>query len=163
MLIKVPYIGMVDHVSIEQYYEAIFELNGKTVQLDINFESTSLELNKIEEVKHFIENIRIHDLSNKKCIKSDFNDGGEVLTYIEHHISELATDDLLSLVGKTLKRTEHPKQLLLALHLIRVGIYPEDSEVYAVFDYSIGKELTDYVLVVNTDKNGNLEFIDMES
>ena len=53
--------------------------------------------------------------------------------------------------------------LLKKLHLVRVGLYPDSKDQFAIFDYSIGKELTNYLVVINTDENGNLEYMTMES
>ncbi|MBK8496483.1 MAG: DUF2004 domain-containing protein [Chitinophagaceae bacterium] len=32
-----------------------------------------------------------------------------------------------------------------------------------MFDYSIGQEITNYLIVINTDENGNLDYMTMES
>lgn len=57
----------------------------------------------MEIVQHFIENIRIHDLNNKKYMESNFFDGDTVQEYLEHYLEELATDDLNKLIGSNTK------------------------------------------------------------
>ena len=49
------------------------------------------------------------------------------------------------------------------LHLNRIGFYPHDAQHYAVFDYTLGEEYTDYLLVVVLNDAGEIEYITMES
>ena len=49
------------------------------------------------------------------------------------------------------------------LQLVRVGIYPDSTGQFAIFDYSLGQEMTNYLVVINTDENGNLDYMTMES
>ena len=49
-----------------------------------------------------------------------------------------------------------------AIHLVRIGLYPDDEDV-AVLDYTISKDLTDYLIVVNFDEQRRLASISMES
>jgi hypothetical protein len=44
-----------------------------------------------------------------------------------------------------------------------VGIYPDSEARFAVFDYSLGRNITDDLVVICTDENGNLDYITMES
>ena len=62
---------------------------------------------------------------------------------------------------------DEPKEKLLLnkLRLIRVGLYPDYSEYYGIFDYSIDidGEPCNQLLVVKTDNNGELDHITWES
>ena len=162
---KLPHFGPIDSAALDEYYDVDIDFNNKEIQIDLNFENKTIDIERLEIVKHFIENIRIHDLNNKKYIEVDFTDedGDTVREYLEHHIEELATDDLNQLIGFNTKTIDRPKLLLKKLHLIRVGLYPDSKEQFAIFDYSIGQELTNYLVVINTDENGNLDYITMES
>lgn len=163
--IKLPYFGMLDPASLDEYYDATIDFNNTSIQIDLNFEKNTIDIQRLDIVNHFIENIRIHDLKNKKYIQDDFDDntGDTVKFYLENHIEELATDDLNELIGRGTKTADQPKLLLKKLHLVRVGLYPDSEAQFAIFDYSIGKELTDYLIVINTDENGNLDYMAMES
>ena len=44
----------------------------------------------------------------------------------------------------------------------RIGFYP-DNENYAVWDYTIGREIADMVVVINTDKTGKINYVTWES
>ncbi|HMK05442.1 MAG TPA: DUF2004 domain-containing protein [Ferruginibacter sp.] len=163
--VKLPHFGVLNPSSLEAYYDVDIDFNNTEVQVDLNFENATIDVKRLEITKHFIENIRIHDLNNRKYIQDDFNDeeGDTVRSYLEHHLEELATDDLNELVGPAAKTADQSKLLLKKLRLLRVGLYPDSVDQFAIFDYSIGKELTNYLVVINTDENGNLDYMTMES
>ena len=163
--IKLPHFGMLDAAALDEYYDADINFNNSTIQVDLNFDAKTIDIKRLEVVKHFIENIRIHDISNRKHILHDFDDedGDTVRFYIEHHLEELATDDLNQLIGINKKTADRPALLLQQLHLVRVGLYPDSADQFAIFVYSIGQELTNYLVVINTDENGNLDYMTMES
>ena len=160
-----PFFGRLDPGSLEEYYDVDIDFKGTQIQVDLNFENKIIEPKRLETVKYFIENIRIYDLNNKGYIDKDYHDeaGDTVKFYLEHQLEELGEEELAVLVGRGTKTSEHEKLLLKKLHLVRVGLYPDSAEQFAIFDYSIGKELTNYLVVINTDENGNLDYMTMES
>ncbi len=163
--VTIPHFGPLDPTSLDEYYDTELEYNGIQLQIDLNFESNSLDAQRLETVKAFIDNIRIHDLNNKKYIDNDYNDkdGETVRFYLEHHLEELGENELATLIDQNSKSTEHQKQLKNKLHLVRVGIYPEGEDQFATFDYSIGVDITNDLIVIDTDENGNLVYITVES
>ncbi|MEO5912580.1 MAG: DUF2004 domain-containing protein [Pelobium sp.] len=154
--IKLPFFGNVDSESLDDYYETSCDFAGKEIQVDLTFINKSIDQKRLDITKQFIENLRIHDLNNKKHIQSDFdnNEDGIVQSYLINHIEDLATDDLNRLTANA-KTADQPKALLKKVHLIRVGIFPDSKGHFSIFDYSLGTTLTDYLIVVNTDENGN--------
>ncbi len=164
-IFSLPHFGNIDVDSLEEYYEVDIDFNQSDIQIDLNFDNKSIDVKRLELVKQFIDNIRIHDLKNKKYIQQDYEDkGGETVRfYMDHHLEELASDDLDDLIGVNTKPEDRSKKLLTKLQLVRVGLYPDSEDQFAIFDYSIGKEITNYLVVINTDENGNLEYMTMES
>ena len=164
MTIKLPPFGIIDATSLDEYYDTAIDFNGRQINVDLNFDNKTIDIKRLEVVKHFIENIRIHDLNNKKHIQNDFDEDGEtVRPYIQNHLEDLATDELEELIGSNTKTADQPKLLVKKLHLVRVGLYPNSENQFATFDYSLGRTLTDYLVVIVTDENGNLDYITMES
>lgn len=163
--ITLPHFGRIDSASLDEYYDTEIPFNGNQIQLDLNFENKTIEPKRLEVVKEFINNIRIHDIKNKKYIDKDYNDedGDTVKSYLEHHLEELGENELSELIELNSKSTDHEKQLLKKLHLVRVGIYPDSKDQFGIFDYSIGQDITNYLVVINTDENGNLDYLTMES
>ena len=159
-----PHFGPIDPNALESYYETEIPFNSQQIQIDLNFGTTTINPERLKLVKHFIENIRIHDIQNKGYIKDDFNNEGDnVPFYIEHHLEELGTDEIEELIGTHAKAADQPKLLMNQLHLKRVGIYPEGEDWFAIFDYTLGIDLTDMLIVIYTDENGNLDYMTTES
>ena len=71
-----------------------------------------------------------------------------------------------SVIDKALVGTDASKskeeRLLSALKLVRIGFYP-GKENYAVWDYTIGREIADMLVVVNTDNTGKINYVTWES
>lgn len=163
--IKLPHFGILDNENLEEYYDVEIEYNKTALQIDLNFDSKTIAPEKLDTVKHFIDNIRIHDLSNRKHIERDFadEDGDTVMEYIDMHLEFLGETEIASLIGPNTKKADQPALLMQKLHLIRVGLYPHNEDQYATFDYSLGREITDHMVVVFTDNNGNLDYMTIES
>ncbi len=162
-LIKLPYIGIIDSDALDSLYDATADFNGKKINIDVNFEHAVSAADKIESVKHFIDNIRIHDINNRKKIEFDFFEEDTVAEYIAYHLEELSTADIDELIGKNTKKDQQAELLFKKLRLIRVGIYPDSKEQFAIFDYSFGEEFSDQLIVIDTDINGNFIHLNWES
>ncbi|CAN5877434.1 hypothetical protein BH11BAC4_BH11BAC4_17840 [soil metagenome] len=162
---SLPHFEKIDPEALAAYYDVNIHFNNTEIQIDLNFDNKSIAPARLETVKHFIENIRIHDLKNKEYIQQDYKDedSDTVKFYLEQHLEELGETELASLIDPGSKSTDHEKQLLKKLQLVRVGLYPDSEDQFAIFDYSIGQEITNYLVVLNTDENGNLEYMTMES
>jgi hypothetical protein len=160
-----PYFGELDLKNLEEYYDVDIDFNGQKIQIDLNFESTSIEPKRLDVVKQFIENIANYNKRNKQYIDEDYKDEDcdTVRTYVEHHLEDIDKDELTGLVDFNNKTTSAEIQLKNALKLVRLGIYPHNEKQFAIFDYSIDQDLTQYLVVINTDENGNLDYMTMES
>jgi hypothetical protein len=159
------HFGPLDSDDLEQYYDTEIPFGGRIIQVDLNFENKSIDIKKLETAKHFIENIRIYDINNKRHIASDYNaaNGDTVKFYLQHHLKELGTAELAALLPRGSKSVDHEKLLLQKLQLTRVGIYPDNAEKFAVFDYTIGIDVTNDVVVIFTDESGNMDYMTIES
>lgn len=160
-----PHFGTLTIENLESYYDVDTELNGNDIQIDLNFENESIEPPTMEKVKNFIDNIEKFDKLNLTYIQNDFNndDSDTVKLYLDHHLEEVDHDELAELINFGDNAIELNQQLMKKLKLVRVGLYPESEDHFATFDYSIGKDITDYLVVINTDEDGNLEYMTMES
>jgi len=160
-----PYFGSINPSSVEEYYEVDIKFEGNEVQIDLNFENKDIDPSKLDTLKTFLENIDQMDALNKGYINKDYKDknGDTVKFYLEHHLEEIDEETLSSLVDFNNKSIEPEKQLLSKLHLVRIGLHPDNEKAFAIFDYSIDPDFTDYLVVINTDKDGKLDFMSMES
>ncbi len=159
-----PHFGPIDPGDLEPYYETAIIFNNRKIEIDLNFKTKTIDPKLLETVQHFIDNIRIFDINNKSYIAHDYSDkdGDTVKFYLQHHLEELGNAELAVLLPHGSKKHEHEKLLLQQLHLVRVGIYPDSSNKFGIFNYTLGREMTDDLVVIFTDKNGNLNYITME-
>ncbi|RYU75315.1 DUF2004 domain-containing protein [Hymenobacter persicinus] len=162
---SLPYFGQIETDNLDEYYDASVEISGNEISIDLNFENTATDVSELNKISNFISCIEKYDIINRGYIENDYQDadGDTVKFYVEHHLEELAPEDLEELIDLAAARSEQEKQLLLRLKLVRVGLYPNGENSFAVFDYSIGEELTDDLIVINTDEKGVLEHMTIES
>ncbi|WP_404986124.1 DUF2004 domain-containing protein [Chryseobacterium sp. M5] len=159
------HFGTLSTKNLEEYYVVNIEFEGDEIEIDLNFEKKTIDTITMDKVKNFIENIEKYDKLNKTSILTDYNneDGDIVKSYLEHHLEEVQKDALSNLIIFDDNTTEPELQLLKNLKLVRVGLYPDNEDNFAIFDYSIGVEITNYVIVIYTDENGQLDYMAMES
>lgn len=160
-----PHFGNLATENLDEYYDVNIEFDGDEIEIDLNFENKTIDTITMDKVKNFIENIEKHNKLNHTYIVNDYNDedGDTVRSYLEYHLEEVEKEELSDLINFDDKTTEPELQLLKNLKLVRIGLYPDNEDNFAIFDYSIGVEITDYVVVVNTDENGKLDYMAMES
>ena len=160
-----PHFGQLTTENLEEYYDVDIVFNGNEIQIDLNFENKAIDIATMGKVKNFIENIEKFDNLNKTYILDDYNDeeGDTVKFYLEDHLEEIGKDELSTLINFDDTTIELEQQLLAKLKLVRVGLYPDSEDNFAIFDYSIGQDITNYLVVINTDENGQLDYMTMES
>lgn len=162
-----PHFGKLEIENLEEYYNLDIEFNGKEIQIDLNFENKTIDTATFDKIKNFIENIEKFDKQNQDYIKNDFDDenGDTVKEYVTFHVEELG-DDFLQQLEISSDILDKEQAFLTKLNLTRVGLYPDgkyDTSYFAVFDYTLNKDLTDQLIVVKTDENGNLDHLSWES
>jgi len=160
-----PYFGKLPTENLEEYYSVSIDFNGHEIQIDLNFENKNTETFQLDKVKSYLENIEKFNGLNKTYISDDYNDeeGDTVKFYIEHHLEEVGKDELSALINFDDPTLGPEQQLLKKIELVRVGLYPDSEDNFAILDYSIGENLTNYLVVINTDENGQLDYMTMES
>ncbi|EHO06421.1 DUF2004 domain-containing protein [Myroides odoratimimus] len=130
--------------------------------ININIDFNRIQLNE----EDFIEAIPTFNNRNKEYLQQDYNsDTSLVQQYITFHLEELQREELASLGINNLSK-EGNTILYQKLKLVHIWLYPVDElnkKYYLVFDYSIGKEYADAVIVIRTDLQGNLIDINWES
>jgi len=155
--------GNIDIENLEEYYEGKLQIQDDDVEIDLNFESKSIERSDLEKIKKFISGIETFTKKAFEEISNDYDLGAESETavfYLQHHIEAFTEDEIMSIFGTK----DIDKQTFLKnLTLYRVGFYPEDDESYAVFDIQLPEEFTDYLMAVMFNGDGEFSYISMES
>lgn len=162
-----PHFGLIDLDNIEEYYDAEVEYKDAEVSLDINFEESTLEQHIAMRIKYILENIEVYDIKNRVYIDANYakENNSLVSDFVNYHLEEIG-DEIGEDINIDLEASDRDEQFIKKLKLIRLGLYPDSKSEnggFAVFDYSIDPEVTDQLLVVNVDAEGNLQHISWES
>ena len=165
MKYTLPYFGELDLTDLEDRYDVSFEFNGEEIDADLNFDEAKIEQKHLDIVKNFLDKLTEFDAKNHQHILNYFRSekGDTVKEQLSFHLEQIPKDELVGLVDFNDTAVSPEEQLFKAIKLVRVGFYPHDEEQIVVFDYSIGRNLTDHIIVVDVDKKGNLNYITMES
>ncbi len=93
---------------------------------------------------------------NKQIIKNELLKKNETIElYIEHHLEEIPQIEWEKIFGKIPNQEEFIDLLELQSSY--------EYEGFIFYDYSLPKDITDYVICIKTDKNNTLIEISMES
>ncbi len=159
-IIRLKYFGKIDLNMTEEYIDVLTNINGNEVSIDLNIIEEKISKKTIQPTINFLENLsEIEKIANKQVL-SDFQNGSIVKDYIEYHIREFNNEELKSLGIESTDSYENKKQKFLnIIHLKRIGIYPEELDSFAIFDYTINDDLTQYLIVLKFDSNG--KFVDI--
>jgi hypothetical protein len=134
--------------------ETRVELSGREVEVDVNFESAIPE--KLPtSITQFVAELNRFDAIARATLTATHETApeGAAALYVTHHRSEIPPDALEVHFGRPLEELD-AHAFLGGLHLERVGLYPDAPNATAVFDYTLGRALTDYVLAVTFDRDG---------
>ncbi|MBV4360286.1 DUF2004 domain-containing protein [Pinibacter aurantiacus] len=162
-----PYFGNIDSENLKEYYRIRADFNGREISIDLNFNADSIDEKGFNLMKRLLESIESFDRRNKEYIIRNYTEEvGAVRFYVQFHLDEeeMGADELFGIVDFS-NEIESPEiQLVKALQLKRLGLYPHNSaKQFAIFDYSIGDEISQYLVVILTDENGNINEITVES
>lgn len=160
-----PGIGELDTEKLDLFYCGTIELSGQEIKVDLNFEGFQINLHCLDTARNIVINIADFDMRNQQFIEADYrNEQGEaVKEYLQHHLQEIDPEELTDIVNPDQDEASKELQLMRALKLVRIGLYPGNEDQFAVFDYTIGNELTQYLIVINIKIDGHLDSIIMES
>ncbi len=155
--------GEIDSDNLEDYYDGKIIINGTEIEIDINFESESIDEERLNKIKKYIDNIEVQIKSAFDALSTDYDLGEEsetALFYLEHHKEELSKEELLKIFGTT----DISKELFFkCIEAKRIGLYPEDDEAYSIIDIKLPDEYTNYIMAVTYDEDNKLSYISMDS
>ena len=157
----IKYFKNVDFNS--DYLETTIEFQNREIQLDINSDAVLGENNWVKEYEEYISKLETFKEKIDKEIIKDFENNGITKEWVDYHSEELMKSiEENGTLDNCDKNLPIDKQILSALKLNRIGIYPK-YEDYAVWDYILDDEISDQILVIVTDKDGEIVDITWES
>jgi hypothetical protein len=160
---KLLHFEDIDLDSVEDYYSVDIAFQNHTIQLDLNFTEETASKGSLDAVRQFIEGLDVYAAKAQAAIRNDFDTTDTVKDYIEHHLEDIDKDELDELLADSDKSIAVEQQLLAKFALVRAGFYPEDDDDFAMFDYTISRDITQYLIVVKFDNKGSVVDIAMES
>lgn len=145
------------------YLETTIEFQNREIQLDINTDAVLGENNWVKEYEEYISKLeKFKEKIDKEIIK-DFENDGITKEWVDYHLEELGEAiEEEGLLKECDKKLSLDRQVLSIIKLRRIGIYPE-YEGYAIWDFILDDEISDEILVIVTDKNGEIVDITWES
>lgn len=163
MNINLPYFNDINSKNLDDYYDVEVEFNGGILKMDLNFDNTEIESHLLECVKNYLDNLTgVYDAA-LKAIYIDLEEGGTTIEFLDFHMEDLEDEELKEVTKNADKGQSLEKQILSQITLKRLGFYPEIEEEFATLDFTIGEEISDYLLVVKMDSKQHLQEITMES
>src|SRR5215468_4782098 len=160
-----PVIGSFElQPDVDEVFDAALDLRGRRVSLDINVYGAVTQ-RLLDGVAGFVGNLADFDQSARDFLRYDFEQNNEssVRLYIEHHLGTPAPNDVRAFLGVATSQTVDANLFLSKMYLCRVGLYPGNQNECALFDYTVGERLTQYVIVVRFDSEGVILGAEMES
>lgn len=145
------------------YLETTIEFQNREIELDINTDVVLGKDSWVKEYEEYISKLEVFKEKIDKEIVEDFENEGITKEWIDFHLEELGEAiEEEGLLKECDKKLSLDRQVLSIIKLRRIGIYPE-YEDYAIWDYILDDEISDEILVIVTDKNGEIVDITWES
>lgn len=158
----ITYFGDMEINSPQEATNGKVTIDNHQIELDLNFYDGVPEHDWVAEYESYIKNLKQHKTNVEAAIRSDYEDGGDVKEYVDFHLEKLDASTIDNVLAGTDDSKPKEERLLSVLELDRIGFYPGD-ENYAVWDYTIGREIADMLVVVNTNSAGEINYVTWES
>lgn len=138
--------------------------DGRDVAFDLTIAGKELALDALERALQRVSDLAPLDRAARAAIQRDEDDEDAAANvYYDHHLEELEDADLVAVFGASDRDAIDRDAFLSKLVLVRVGLYPERPDSALLLDYSIGPDVTNYVLCVAFDAEGAVTGVDVES
>lgn len=162
---ELPYFGEINYTQLDEHYSKEIEFDSFRLNLYLGFKGKSVNREEIESIKKFLERISVFDIQNRIEINNDLNNEGETKEYADFYFDELEEDELSDIIDYHNLNESIEQQLISKLRLVSIGLYSNDNQYDGVFEYSIEIDglMSNQILVVYTDINGNIHHISWES
>lgn len=157
---KITYFNEFDPQN--DYAETTIILDGKEVELDLNCEEVIGSTDWIPEYEKYVVQLERIKKDILEYINNDFIEEGLTKEWITFHLEEIDEEYIDALLKNAEQFLNKEEQVLSLLRLRRIGLYPE-YEGYAIWDFVLDDEVSDEILTLQTDINGNILNIAWES
>ncbi len=163
MSYSLPYFGAVDPEELNEYYDLQTEFGGQKLTLDLNFDEASIAIQKLDQLRIRLESLPALLKQAWEAVRESFKQGQDASVYIDQHIGLIDAPELQNGLQKADALLSDVEKLFAQVHPIRIGLYPEDEENYFLLDFSLGKVLTNDLIVVVMSVDEKLRYVTLES
>ncbi|WP_410208916.1 DUF2004 domain-containing protein [Fusobacterium sp.] len=159
---KIRFFG--DVAFNRPYYETAVHLEDRDIEIDLNLDDVLGEKNWVFLYDEYISKVQLLRKDIEELIRKNFKGHGIVEEWLDYHIEELEISDekVDGLLSEKNMKLPLKNKLFSLLNLRRIGLYPGNFD-YAVWDFMLDGDLSDDILVVITDIEGNVKEITWES
>ena len=163
MSYSLPYFGTVDPEALNEYYDVQTEMAGQPLTIDVNFDEASIAVEKLDQLRIRLETLPALLGNAWDAARESFRNGQDARTYIDQHMDLIDSLELQNGLRQADATLSGEEKLFALVRPVRIGLYPEDEESYFVFDFSLSRQLTDYLIVVVMTVDEKLRYVTKES
>lgn len=147
----------------EGYWSKSIKHGSASIEVDLNIDG-DIDGVAVSRLTSRLSDLPALEARARSAMRADVkSEDSAVMLYRSHHAAELSAGALAACFGGSdAWRTDVPT-FVAALHLERVGLYPDDEEQSIIMDFTLGESVTDYLLAVSFDREGHVVAVDMES
>jgi hypothetical protein len=151
--------------------ELYLERDGRAFEVWLWGSRTTITKEQIEAVAPIADGLVQLDRKCLEAIATGFADGSQpsVVDFGEHHsdVDVMSIETLNEILGD---QPHTPENVIAKVRFLKVSIFADPAEELglpeaqvAVLDYGLGFNVSQYILAISIDINGNILSIDMES
>ena len=140
-------------------------LGDRDVSVDLNIEDAAeVTPELLGRAAQFVTRLADFDATALAALRQSYDgeSGPAVTIYVSHHLEEVSAEALTEIFGKP-KKSLAVHDFLARLILKRVWLHLSKSDGYATLDYTTGADVTQYILAVRIDEEGEVLGVEMES
>jgi hypothetical protein len=160
--LSLPYFGEIA-IKPTRDYDTEISLGDYSIPSDLNFYEEVVDKATLIEIELILNVLPTFIDKSEEILIADYHKGGVVKDYIEHHLEVMEKAELEELLKNVNKEEETENQLLSVMKIVRIGFYPDEDSHYAVFDFSIGTDETDYRITIRYNNVGNFDSLEFVS
>lgn len=160
---ELPYFGTITLSNARDYEVENIKINDNIISIDLNFELDKINRKALSNVRNILENLESIDKKNQNEFRNYITEDGMVREYFNFYIEGYDSQQLNDYLNDADQNLPIELQLLNAIKLKRVGIYPDSSNFFTVLDYKVFDKYSDQILVVVLNEKGEIKKITVES
>jgi hypothetical protein len=145
------------------YASTQVDLDGQKVEVDVSFRD-GVRRALLERLAPRVAEVRHLDSDARRSLRENLAHGNEddaMPLYRSHHLAELEPSLARRFFDVECSDPAADETFLQSMRLVRIGIYPDSEEI--VCDYTIGPDVTNYLVAVAFGANGKVYDVSLES